>query len=183
MGSPKAWLEVGDRTLLGHVVAQMREVVQDVVVVGRPDLALPELDGVVRVDDDPSYEGGGPLVGILAGLERLGELGTQVAFVGTCDSPLMSAAHVRAMVEHVAQSGAIPRQSDGRTHPLAGAVVVAAALESARELVREGERSARALHRAVGSVVVEEPPDPRALTPCNTPEDFAAALELLGSRA
>ena len=183
MGSPKAWLKVGERTLLAHVVDQVREVVQDVVVVGRADLVLPELAGVVRVDDDPGYEGGGPLVGVLAGLERLAGLGTQVAFVGTCDSPLMSAAHVRAVVERAGVSGAIPRQADGRTHPLAGAVAVQPALEHAAALLARGERSARALHRALESEVVEDPPDPRALTPCNTPEDFAAALQLLGSRA
>ena len=85
----------------GVTPSRLRETVDEVVVVGRPTQVLPPLpaeDEVHRVDDDPEHAGGGPLVGVLAGLKALRARGLERAYVGCVDAPLLSRAHVDWML-------------------------------------------------------------------------------------
>ena len=68
MGGPKAWLPVGDETMLVRVVRLLGEVVSPLVLVAAPGQHLPPLDGDIEVVRDP-ITGRGPLVGILAGMK------------------------------------------------------------------------------------------------------------------
>jgi molybdopterin-guanine dinucleotide biosynthesis protein A len=178
MGEDKAGLILGSRTLLARVVNTLRETVDEIVVVGRPGQALPSLpdsDEIQRVDDDPDRAGGGPLVGLLAGLEALRERGIERAYLGCVDAPMLSRVHVdwmlaRLEVDHAA---AIP-DHEGQTHPLAGAVRVDEALRATQDLLAEDRRSAHALYERLHAVHVHELPDENVLLPCNTPEEWAA---------
>ncbi|MBI4242264.1 MAG: NTP transferase domain-containing protein, partial [Candidatus Rokubacteria bacterium] len=115
MGRPKAWLPVGDRTMLETVVgaiatglraaagAKASDLVAapgagtpmaaapvaaaPIVVVGAPGQDLPAAGvPVLRVDDD--IEGEGPLRGMAAGFAAL-QGKADAAFVSSCDVPLL----------------------------------------------------------------------------------------------
>ena len=65
MGRPKALLPWAGATMLEHVAATLRRVVDELVVVGAAELELPPLDATVVVDEEPFL---GPLAGLAAGL-------------------------------------------------------------------------------------------------------------------
>lgn len=176
MGADKAALRVAGDTLLARVVRVLASTVDEVVVVGRPGQTLSALpSGARRVDDDPERAGRGPLVGLLAGLKALQAAGIVRAYVGCVDAPLLTAAHVDWMLARLEDpaAAAIP-EHEGRSHPLAGAVRVAPAVEAAEDLLAADRRSAHALFERLGAVHVHELPDPRVLWPCNTREEWEA---------
>src|SRR5262245_54832974 len=90
MGRPKAWLPFGDETLLARVVRRVREVASPVVVVAAPDQDVPALARDVAIVRDP-IAGLGPLQGIAAGLDALGDR-VRAAFVSSTDVPFLEPA-------------------------------------------------------------------------------------------
>lgn len=87
-GRPKARLRREGRTLLELTLDAVREAA-GVVVVGPPDLALPE--GVLLTREDPPFSG--PAAGIAAGLRALGDLpGADWTMTLACDMPGVSRA-------------------------------------------------------------------------------------------
>ncbi len=72
MGRSKAWLPLGDETLLQRVVRLVREAAGPVVVVAAPGQSLPTLPADVRIVIDARSEAG-PLEGLRVGLAALAE--------------------------------------------------------------------------------------------------------------
>jgi molybdenum cofactor guanylyltransferase len=191
MGTDKAWLELDGRPLLEVVVAALRPCCAVIVIAARPGQQLPVFadDAVERVDDP--VDGCGPLVGVVAGLERLAARGVDRAYIGSCDAAAVSAAHVEFML---AQLGAqlqanprvravAPRGDDGQLHPLASAVVVDAMLAHAAAELARGQLRLRSVFEGpeLGSIAVASLPDPNVLLPCNTPAQWQA-IERLAAR-
>ena len=188
MGSDKAWLDFDGRPLLEIVVATLARCCAPIVIAARPGQSLPALaDQVTERVDDPVPDGG-PLVGIVAGLERLAARGVQRAYLGSCDAAAVSARHVTFMLERLNAElqadpgvcGVVPREADGRAHPLASAVVVDAMLAHAKAELARGQLR---LQRVVGgprlcSIAVTALPDPSVLLPCNTPAQWQAIKHL-----
>jgi molybdopterin-guanine dinucleotide biosynthesis protein A len=125
MGSPKAALEWHGSTLLRRVTGVVARAVDGpVVVVRAPDQQLPALDSAVELVSDPA-EGRGPLQGIAAGLEAIGDRAT-VAYVSSTDVPLLHPAFVRRVV--AAFSGEVDvvlPEIGGYRQPLAAAYSLA----------------------------------------------------------
>jgi molybdenum cofactor guanylyltransferase len=97
MGSPKAALEWHGSTLLRRVTGLVgRAVDGPVVVVRAPDQALPALHPSVEVVCD-AEEGRGPMQGIAAGLQAIGDR-AGAAYVSSTDVPLLHPAFVRRVV-------------------------------------------------------------------------------------
>lgn len=144
MGRPKEWLACDDRAMLRRVVDVVASAASPVIVSARPGQELPALPAGVEVVPD-LYEGCGPLEGVLRGLQALDGRAT-AAFVCACDYPLMTAATIRRLIEHLNENdefdGVVP-EVEGRPHPLA-AVYRAAVAGAAREALLEGERRVRA---------------------------------------
>jgi molybdopterin-guanine dinucleotide biosynthesis protein A len=118
--------------------------------------------------------------------------GVERAYLGSCDAAAVSARHVRFML---AQLGAardqdpgvcavVPRELDGRVHPLAAAVAVEATLAHAKaELERGQHRLQRVFDGAhVRAIAVAALPDPNVLLPCNTPAQWQAIRRLAPQR-
>lgn len=124
MGRPKAWLPVGDETMLQRVVRVVAEAVGPVVVVAAPGQEVPSLSVDVRVVRD-EVEGRGPLGGLAAGLSALaGEC--DAVYLSGCDVPLLRSGFVRRVVSHEATPSSLGVASwltvpliAGRLHPLA----------------------------------------------------------------
>jgi molybdopterin-guanine dinucleotide biosynthesis protein A len=132
----------------------------------------------VRRAVDPERHGG-PLVGLLAGLEVAGE---PVAIVVGGDMPTLSptvlAVLVRALGATDGADAAVLVQR-GATRPLPLAIRNGAASQAARRLIGEGERSLRRLLDALSARRLDEvewrglDPDGATLRDVDRPEDLA----------
>ena len=183
MGSPKALLAFGPETMLQRVVRLLDTVVASVVVVAAPGQPLPALPGTVTVARD-EREGRGPLEGLRAGLRALPDA-VDVAYVTSCDVPLLVPGFVRRMLELAAGHDVAVLETDGFAHPLAAVyrrrtlphVEALLAADRLRPVfLFEAARTRRVAPREVADA------DPELLTlrNVNTPEDYAEALSTAG---
>src|SRR5215471_18687494 len=97
MGSSKALLPFGPETMLQRVVRLLGTIVSQLVVVAAPEQELPELPAAVTITRD-ERTGRGPLEGLRAGLRALPS-GIEIAYVTSCDVPLLMPEFVRRMVD------------------------------------------------------------------------------------
>jgi molybdopterin-guanine dinucleotide biosynthesis protein A len=182
MGRPKEWLDLGGVPLLRHVVDVVRECCPTVIVVGSSGQELPPLgEGVLRVDDPPERAHRGPLTGIITGLRTLCSRDATLAYLGSCDSVWLTRAHVDFVLATLAGSpdldAVVPTEDRGaHVHTLASAVRARVALAAAEMLFDAGERKVASLFARLETcrVPVEQLPDPRAVTTCNTPGEWRA---------
>ncbi|MFI7483562.1 molybdenum cofactor guanylyltransferase [Kocuria sp. M1R5S2] len=116
-GRPKARLRQEGRTLVELTVQAVRAAA-GVVVVGPPDLPLPE--GVLRAREDPPFSG--PAAGIAAGLRALEALPhARWTMTLACDMPVVSRA-VPVLLDAARRGdadGYVCVPPDGRRQPLA----------------------------------------------------------------
>lgn len=183
-GADKLAARVGDSTLLERAIAAVAAVSSEVIVVLAPrdERDLPPASVPVRraVDPEPF---GGPLVGLLAGLEAARE---PVAIVVGGDMPTLSPDVLQVLIRRlIATEGydAAVLVGRGETRPLPCAVRNGAATQAARRLLGDGERSLKALIRSLSSLSIAEgdwrPLDPTAATlsdvdlPSDLPRDPA----------
>lgn len=118
MGASKALLPFGAETMLQRVVRLLGTVVSPVVVVAAPQQPLPGLPDAVTVARD-EQEGRGPLEGLRAGLKALPS-GLDVAYVTSCDVPLLVPGFVTRMIELLEEGehDVAVMEIDGFAHPL-----------------------------------------------------------------
>ena len=156
-GRDKLAEPVAGRPLLDHAILAVARVAREVLVLVPPvgeigHLARPP-DSAVRVavirDPEPF---GGPLVALLAGLERASE---PFALVVGGDMPRMSpdvlAALLRAL--DASEADAVVLAFRGRRQTLPAALRVGIATKAARRLLSDGMRS---LHALLGAVRTRE---------------------------
>ena len=169
-GTDKLAARFGDSSLLERAVAAVAAVASEVVVVLAPgdERLLPATTVPVRraVDPEPF---GGPLVGLLAGLEAARE---PVAVVVGGDMPTLAPDVLRLLIRALSaregsrDAAVLVQRGDAR--PLPCAVRNGTATLAARRLLGDGERSLRALIRSINALSVAEadwrPLDPTAAT-------------------
>ena len=175
MGRDKASLPFGDESMLDRVVRIVGEAVDEVVVVAREEQAVAGHHRVVR---DPA-KGLGPLAGLVAGLEAIT---ADRAFLTSCDAPLLQPAYVRYLLE-LADGHEVAVPYVGGYHMTTSAVYARSVLSRATALVDAGRLRPLFLIEAVDARIVTEDelrgvdPELHSLRNCNTPEDYARALE------
>jgi molybdopterin-guanine dinucleotide biosynthesis protein A len=182
-GTDKLAARYGDSTLLERAVSAVSAVASEVIVVVAPgdERRLPETTGPVRRAIDPEPFGG-PLVGLLAGLEAARE---PIAIVGGGDMPTLGPEVLRLLIRRLLASNgsrdAAILVQRGEMRPLPCAVRNGAATQAARRLLGDGERSLVALIRSMNGLYVAEgewrPLDPTGATlaDIDTPDDLAGA--------
>ena len=189
MGSPKAWLPFAGEPLLSRVVARIAAAgLAPIVVVAAPGQDLPPLPPAVEIVRDP-IEGRGPLVGILAALDAVGDRAA-ATFVSSTDAPFLAPELVRRMVALRASAdppwdAVVPRAS-GHHHPLA-TLYGAATRATMRELVEAGRMRPFFVFEQVRSLIADAEllleddtlrradPELASLVNVNTPEEYQAA--------
>lgn len=121
MGTAKAALEWHGSTLLRRVTGVVgRAVSGPVIVVRAPGQELPELAPAVEVVHD-AREGRGPLQGLAAGLEAVGDRAA-CAYVSSTDVPLLHPAFVRRVVGALGDDvDVVLPEIGGHAQPLAAA--------------------------------------------------------------
>lgn len=119
MGRPKAWLPIGDETLLSRMVRVLSERVSRVVVSAAAGQSLPPLPETVRVIADAVPERG-PLGGIASVLAVLDE---DLIAVAACDLPRLGGSTIGEFLSLLAESDhdAVVPMVEGRPQPLAAA--------------------------------------------------------------
>jgi molybdenum cofactor guanylyltransferase len=166
------------RPMLQWVVDALQTVAAEIIVAGPADQALgftPESGIPLRHVSDPApYEG--PLAGTTAAFETLD---ASLAFVVSCDTPLLQPATLRLLVDVVGvHEAAIPHIYD-RPQPLVALYRVQPVLARFREALARGQRFVfRALPASVIRQVTEAEiavVDPQLLSfrGINTPEELA----------
>jgi molybdopterin-guanine dinucleotide biosynthesis protein A len=180
MGRDKATLAFGGETLLERTVRMVTACVDDVVVVASRGQTLPPLPDAVRVVRDEVVDSG-PLGGLGPGLRAIR---APAAFVTSCDAPFVSRAVIDLLFSRLGENDVAVAQSGGFAHPLC-AVYRTRCAATVDRFVAENRLRATDLVDALKPVRVDETelraadPELLALTNCNTPEAYAAALARL----
>lgn len=184
MGRPKAWLPVGDETMLGRVVRVLGEIVSPIVVVAATGQDVPPLPKSVSVVRDPEPERG-PLQGLASGLAAL-EGRVEAAYASSCDVPLLRPAFVRRMIELLGEDVICVPDFGGYKHPLAAVYRVEVAPIAAR-LLAEGKSRPAFLFEQVRTRIVgpaelaDVDPEGESLRNVNTPQEYESALAAIRS--
>jgi molybdopterin-guanine dinucleotide biosynthesis protein A len=199
MGRDKASLPFGDETMLGRVIRLVGELAHEVVVVAREGQELPAgLDKPsafapsasadkkgwsLRVVRDP-VEGLGPLAGIVTGLQAI--TGDR-AFVTACDMPLLRPALMRRLIDLAGEHDVCVPVSDGHVMTMC-AVYRASVIDEAERRIASGELSVRGLidrmdvKKVDAAELRDVDPELDSFFSCDTPENYAAALQLSHGR-
>ena len=183
MGRPKAWLPVGNEPMLARVVRILSECLSPICVVAAKDQPIPPLPSsvLVAIDERPDR---GPLEGLLAGLTAI-ESKASVAYASSCDTPLLTSAFVRTVVEKLEDSQIAVPVDEQFHHPLASAYTTSV-IPIIRELLAADRLRPVFLyeqaktHRIPVNELRAVDPDLGSLQNLNYPADYLAALERLG---
>jgi molybdenum cofactor guanylyltransferase len=178
-GSDKLNAAIDGRTLLERAVDAVAAVAAEVIVVCAPDddRRLPSARVPVRRASDPEAFGG-PLVGLLAGLEAAAE---PIVIVVGGDMPTVRPAVLEALIGSLATSphaAAAVLGAGGRVVPLPAALRTGSATDVARRLVADGERRLRNVFTRLPTRVLDDEewrpldPDAATLRDVDTPADL-----------
>lgn len=178
MGQPKAFLPLGDTTLLGVVVARLRPLFRQVLVVAREKKGLCGIDAQVLTDDRPER---GPLVGLARGLAASD---APWCFVVGCDMPLLRPQVICRMAERLEGCDILALHLEGRFQPL-HAFYARQCLPHIGELLDSGTTSLQALfprcriRMMAAADFLDIDPDLLSFRDIDTTEDYQAAQRLL----
>lgn len=178
-GRPKALVRIGPKSCIEHVVAAMKPVTRDLLLVG--DAEGLEFLNLPRIPDE--RPGCGPLGGLAAGLSASR---SERSIVAACDMPCITPDLFSLLLERVGgRDAAIPKEGE-RLHPLC-AVYSKSSLPVIRERLNSGLLKildlARSLRCEVVSVDEDDSPIARSLfINMNTPEDIPRAESALADR-
>jgi molybdopterin-guanine dinucleotide biosynthesis protein A len=171
LGGGKAVAQLCGRPLISYPVAALEAVLDEVVVLAKPDTALPRLAGTrVWIESDPLRH---PLVGIRTALELAGGRPVLVCAV---DLPLVRPDFLmRLAVAGPESAPAVVASHERAVQPLLGRYS-ARALDSLQ--TADPEAPLREVVGALGPRLVEVA-DPLELFNVNTPADLERAAALL----
>jgi molybdopterin-guanine dinucleotide biosynthesis protein A len=183
MGSPKALLPFGPETMLQRVVRLLGTVVSPIVVVAAPEQPLPELPADLIVTRD-EREGRGPLEGLRAGLKALPDT-VEVAYVTSCDVPLLVPGFVRQMIALLTDHDIAVLEIDGFPHPLSAVYRRNTLPQVEALLARDRLRpvflfDAVRTRRVQPAEMIAADPELRTLRNLNTRVDYLEALSIAG---
>jgi molybdenum cofactor guanylyltransferase len=177
MGGPKLAVALRGEPLIAYPLEALRAVLDQVAVIGKPDVELPELSGVmVWIEPQEPHH---PLVGVV---EALALAGGSSVLVCAADLPFVTPALIRRLVAEPADGAPAviatspstgPQPLLGRYEPAAAALLAPAA--------RAARVPVRAAVAAIGPRLLEVA-DEQELFNVNSPDDLLLAAALLDAR-
>lgn len=174
-GRDKGWVEYRGRPMAQWVFEALALTCSPVLISANRSLDRYEAlaPGLV-FEDFPENQGQGPLAGLLRGLVAAETLGATAVMVSPCDTPDITPALFRTLVEAWQSRPCRPilAESEGRIHPLHGVYPVALA-ETLAETLRTGERRVMGFARSVGAEGVSLPGSEALFHNRNRPEDMS----------
>jgi molybdenum cofactor guanylyltransferase len=181
-GGDKGLLQLGDRSILGHVIARIRPQVSALALNANGDaLRFADLGLQVLPDSVPGFAG--PLAGFLVALSWAANhpSATHVLTV-PADTPFLPrdlVARLQSAIRDSGDSAMAARQ--GRSHPVVGLWPVGWGDKLRAAVTTEGLRKVEAWTDRMNTRAVsfdDAPADP--FFNVNTPDDLAAAEKMLG---
>ena len=176
MGTSKALLLFDGEPLIVHVVATLKRLFDDVVVVASPGQDLPSMP-VTLVRDEVAYQG--PVGGLCYGLKAATE---EICFVTACDSAFLSPGLISHLVGRSAAHDVVVPHWQGRFQPL-HAVYRRSVLPLLEEQLARGELRPVSLFDRVRTLRIDEEEirrfdgDGSSFFNMNTPADYQEALD------
>lgn len=178
MGTDKALLLLDGTPLIRHVIAGLRPLIAEIMIVGDPAGAFGGFGIPVIPDQRPDE---GPLAGIRTALMHTD---ASLVFCCACDMPFLATALVRRLLELAEQdvSAVVPRVR-GEPEPLC-AVYPREALPVIEDVLASGRRSIRDVLDKLPTRYVETDdlrrydPELRSFVNVNTPDDLARIREI-----
>jgi molybdopterin-guanine dinucleotide biosynthesis protein A len=189
MGVAKAALGFGEVTLLERIVVELIPAFDEIVVVAAPighesfgvAETLQRFGGQVKlVRDGAAFAGPAPAL-----VEGLRAIRHAIAFVCSCDLPLLRVSVAQALTAVIGGCDAVIPQVAGRAQPLCAAYRRSSA-ELMDSALQQGESSLTAITRRLNTRRVDgedlrgSDPELLSFVNVNTPEDYARALRLAG---
>jgi len=178
MRADKAGLDVGGRTLLEHVLAQLEPLFDEILVSLSPGQHVPRFAPAskARVVRD-EHPGLGPIGGLRTALIAARN---DACAVIACDIPEVDVPLLRALAKSAADAEiAVPVGPSGLHEPLF-AVYRESISPAVEALLEKGERSLLPLYEMCRTCVVEFD-DPKRIPNLNTPEDYEDYLRAAGT--
>lgn len=163
---------VGGVRIVDRVLAALREVTSEVVLVGAAPAIAATLPALPQVRDE--VPGAGPLGGIVAALRATGRDTLVLAW----DMPFVEAMHLRPLLDEGGDAEAVAWEWEGRVEPLC-ALYRASAASQLAAVFGAGERSPREALRRLRVHLVRRAGKAGAspFASVNTPEQLEAARQ------
>jgi molybdenum cofactor guanylyltransferase len=187
MGKPKAALKFGNCTVLERLIAELRDGFDDILIIAAPEqsetfpiehLLRTAPSSVRLLRDRTAYQGAA--VALPQGLAAARH---EVAFVCSCDLPLLRAELVNALREMLDGYEAVIPEIDGDPQPLCAIYRRGVAAEIEKQLASGERRLTRIVsnlnaYRPVESQLRQIDSELLSFVNVNTPEDYSQALAL-----
>jgi molybdopterin-guanine dinucleotide biosynthesis protein A len=177
MGKPKLFLEFRGNTFIAHLLTQLQQQVNNVMIAGAPDLRqLADLGVPVFADAQvaDTKNDNGPLAGIFTSLSNMQR---KWLLVVPCDNPLLPTNYAARLFE-AARTQSAPLVyvcKQGREQPLY-ALIQGSLLDSLGAYLASGERKVLPWYESVGAVALDWDDAGLAFDNLNTPEEYAGFL-------
>ena len=179
MGTHKANLPMGTRTLLEHAEHAFLKIVDHVVVVmarGLPQPTLSERTTLLRDENEDL----GPLEGLRVGLQYC-QAKADVVYVGTCDAPLVIPEFYEVLFQHLQNGDAAVPRIDSQIYPLS-AVYRPSILSTVEARVQQRQLRVKELLTHIDTQWVEHEalrqvdPNLQTIHNVNTPHEYQDLL-------
>ena len=149
MGSNKAFLKLGNKTVIEHIVELMKKIFSEVMIItNTPEeynfLSLPIYKDI--------YEYNGPLAGIHSGLIHSK---TKQNFIISCDIPLMTKEMIEYIVEYKSEKPIKFCEAAGYHQPLAGVYSKSVIAEVEKVISDENAVTDKSFHHFLKKVDAE----------------------------
>lgn len=172
MGKPKLFLDFRGNTFIAHLLLQLQQQVNNVMIAGAPDpRQLADLGVTVLADNETDC---GPLAGIATALAHSRR---EWLLLAPCDNPLLPANYAARML-HAARELQVPLvyvRKQGREQPLY-AIMRRDLCDSLAAYLARGERKVLPWYVSVGAAALDWDDAGLAFDNLNTPEDYGAFL-------
>jgi molybdopterin-guanine dinucleotide biosynthesis protein A len=181
MGGDKAWLKLGNRSLIENIVELLATLFRRVRIVANDPKRFESLEVPVQPD---LYPGNGPLGGIHAALSTAT---SDAVLIVACDTPFLNTDFIGALVKLLDSHDAVVPLSEGRAFPVC-AVYSVRCLAAVESQIRRGQlKTVKFLDQVDTRWITEMEighldPGGFALTNLNTPEDYEKAKALVAAR-
>ncbi len=182
MGTPKPFLYLGGQTLIERVLATLRPLFTQLLIVAKTPDPFLGLGAEVATD---IFRERGPLGGIHAGLSKSR---SEWNFVVACDMPFVNTELVSFMAQQLDDCDILLPRFEQRLEPLHG-FYSRRVLPTVERLLQQGKTTVKDLVSKCNTNYIEEEtirrfdPTGMSLWNLNTPEDLEAARRLLTSSA
>ena len=173
MGKPKLFLDFRGNTFIAHLLTQLQQQVNDVMIAGAPD-PRQLMDLGVDVIPDVLADTG-PLAGVAAALANARR---EWLLLAPCDNPVLPANYATRLL-HTAREQNAPLvyvRKQGREQPLY-AIVRRDLRDSLDAYLATGARKVLPWYASVGAIPLDWDDSGLAFGNINTPDEYVAFLE------